>query len=110
MVCNKIAVIGLGYVGLPLAIEFGKKTKVFAFDIDKSRINLLKKNIDTNNETSKDEIIKSKNIVFTNKISDLKKCNVHIVAVPTPVNKLNKPDLRIIKLACKNISKILHFF
>ncbi len=102
-----ISVVGLGYVGLPLAIEFGKKTKVIGYDSDKKRIISLNKGIDLNNELKKKQILKSKYVKFTNNIEDLNESNIHIIAVPTPVNKKNIPDLKKIKFACKNISKVL---
>ncbi len=102
-----ISVVGLGYVGLPLAIEFGKKTKVIGYDSDKKRIISLNKGIDLNNELKKKQILKSKYVKFTNNIEDLNESNIHIIAVPTPVNKKNIPDLKKIKFACKNIAKVL---
>jgi len=103
----KIGVIGLGYVGLPLAIEFGKHFSVSAFDIDKSRINQLKNKFDKNLDISALEISKSKKLVLTNNIINLSECNFIIVTVPTPINKKNQPDLTFLKNACKFVSKIL---
>ena len=90
---SKIAVIGLGYVGLPLAIEFGKKRRVIGFDLNKKRINELKKNRDSNFEISKKEFKLSKNLVFTNKIQEIKNCKIFIATIPTPINYKNQPDL-----------------
>ena len=90
---KKIAIIGLGYVGLPLAIEFGKKFKVIGFDINKDRINQLKKNEDPNLEISKKEFFESINLNFSNAVDDLKSCNIFIVTVPTPIDDHKKPDL-----------------
>ena len=102
-----IGIFGLGYVGLPLAIEFGKKFNVFAYDNNKKRINDLKKNIDKNNDIKKKDFQLSKFIHFTSHLDQLKKCNVFIVAVPTPITKSKKPDLSYIKLACKNVGSLL---
>ncbi len=103
----KIAVIGMGYVGLPLAIEFSKKNiALVGFDIDKKRILDLKNSIDFTNEVDKKELKKSK-IIFSNNLSDIKECNVFIVTVPTPVNKKNKPDLKPLLNATKLVSKNL---
>ena len=100
----KIAVIGLGYVGLPLAIEFGKKYNLVGFDNSKKRIKELIKGIDT---TKENQIKKNKNIIFTNNEKELSDCNVFIITVPTPVNIKNKPDLRSLLNATKTISKYL---
>ena len=88
---NKIAVIGLGYVGLPLALAFSKKNSVIGFDINKNRIKNLIKGIDDTGEVSKSEILISNKIKFSNNIDDLIKSNIYIVTVPTPVDK--KKDL-----------------
>ena len=103
----QISIFGLGYVGLPLAIEFSKKYKVFGFDINKKRINDLKNKIDINNELNTSQIKNLKRIEFTNNIREISSCNVHIVAVPTPINKKNLPNLSNLKFACINIAKIL---
>ena len=96
----KIGVVGMGYVGLPLAIEFGKKVSVLGYDKNLLRINQLKKKIDLNNDLSKKDFINSRHLKFINKILDLKKCNVFIICVPTPINSKNKPDLLLLKKAC----------
>ena len=76
---KKIALIGLGYVGLPLAVEFGKKFDVIGFDISKERVDLLKKNEDPNLEISKKEFLDSVHLNFSNIIDDIKNCNIYIV-------------------------------
>jgi UDP-N-acetyl-D-galactosamine dehydrogenase len=78
-----IAIIGQGYVGLPLAIEFGKKYKTFGYDINFERINDLKKFYDHTKEASSDQIKNSKNLVFTSNLDDIAKSNIYIVTVPT---------------------------
>ena len=99
-----ICVIGLGYVGLPLAVEFSKKYKVSGYDKNKNRINDLKKSIDSNKDIF---FKKNKNISFTTNYSDIKKCNIFIVAVPTPINKSFKPNLIPLLNACKIVGKVL---
>jgi len=103
----KLAMIGLGYVGLPIAIEFGKKRKVIGFDLNKSRINELKKNIDCNLEISKKEFKSSKKLVFTNKIQELKDCEIFIVSIPTQIDNKKKPDLSLLKNCCVMIGSII---
>ena len=103
----KLGVIGLGYVGLPLALKFATKRKVVAHDLSKLRISQLKNNFDSTKEMARKDFIKAKNIKFTSNINDLKNCNCFIVAVPTPVNNKNFPDLNNLVLASKNVAKIL---
>ncbi len=104
---HKIGIIGLGYVGLPLSVEFSKHYKVVGYDISEKRINDLKKNIDQNKEISRLELNKSKKLTFTNNLDLLRNCNVYIITVPTPINNLNKPDLKFIKKATIQISKFI---
>ena len=105
---NKIAIIGLGYIGLPLALSFSKKFSVIGFDVSKKRINQLNHSIDINREFTFSKInSRKKNLIFTNKHSYLKECNFYIVTVPTPVYKNNKPNLNFLKTATKTISKYL---
>ena len=104
----EIAIIGLGYIGLPLAVEFGKKFKVIGFDTDKKRINELNSNFDKTSEVSKKEIIESKRTQFTYNVSTVKSCNYKIIAVPTPIYKNKKPDLRILKKAIHGIKKYIN--
>ena len=104
----KVCVVGLGYVGLPLAIEFEKKIETVGFDLNKSRVTQLEKKYDRNNEIIKKDFIKSKNLSFTDKVSDIKDSNFYIVCVPTPVNKKKIPDLGQLIGACKIISKVIN--
>ena len=104
---KKIAIIGLGYVGLPLAVEFGKKYKTKGFDIDKSRINKLKNFIDETFELNKNQIKESTNLVFSENIDDLRDCNFYILTVPTPIDKYNSPDLKPLHNASKMIGQLL---
>lgn len=103
----KLSVIGLGYVGLPLAVEFGKYMPIIGFDINQNRIKDLKSNIDKTLELTEEEIIESNGLSFTSNIDNLKECNTYIVTVPTPIDKENLPDLSPLKSACHSIGKIL---
>ena len=103
----KIGIIGLGYVGLPLAIEFGKYFEVFAYDIDNTRVNQLNNKIDRNLDISKNQFLKSKKLNISNNIKNLSNCNFIVVTVPTPINKKNQPDLSYLKNACLSVSTIL---
>ena len=101
---KKITIIGLGYVGLPLAIEFGKKFNVTGFDISKTRIYELKKGIDSNDEFASNEILKNK-INFTHLEDDIINSDFYIITVPTPLKKNNKPDLGPLKKASQIVAK-----
>ena len=103
---DHLAIIGMGYVGLPLAIEFSKKKKVIGFDINNNRIKELSLNIDKTNEVSSKQISNSK-ILFTNDLKNLKNCNIFIITVPTPVKSNNIPDLKPLLTATKLISKVI---
>ena len=104
---NLIGIIGMGYVGLPLAIEFGKFYEIVAFDINKKRISELQKGFDRTLELEFNQIKSSKKINFTSNKLDLNKCNYYIITIPTPINKNNKPDLSFIKKATITVSKNL---
>ena len=104
----KIGLVGLGYVGLPLALELGKKFKVKAYDKNKTRILSLKKKIDYNKEHKSNEFI-NKNIEFSYKDNCLKDCNFYIVCVPTPINENNNPDLSLLKKACELVGKYIKY-
>ena len=103
----KLAIIGLGYVGLPLALEFSKKKNVIGFDIDKKRIRELTSGKDKNLEFNKEELRVSKQLHFTDKLEDLKSANCFIITVPTPVDKFKKPDLKSLFMASETIGKII---
>ena len=104
---NKIAIIGLGYVGIPLAVEFGKLTKTIGFDIDKSRINELKSGYDRTLEMSNDDLLSSKKLEYTTNINDIKNCNIYIITVPTPINSKNQPDLTPLIKSSESVGKVL---
>lgn len=101
-----VALIGLGYVGLPIALAFAKKVKVIGFDINDKRVGMMKKGIDPSNELPKSEF-KNSDILFTSKLEDLKKANFYIVAVPTPIDEHNLPDLKPLIAASTTVGKVL---
>jgi UDP-N-acetyl-D-galactosamine dehydrogenase len=101
-----LAVIGLGYVGLPIALEFAKKIKVVGFDINDSRVELMKKNIDPSGELEAKDF-EGCDIEFTSSIEDLKKVTFFIVAVPTPIDDANLPDLKPLLSASSSVGKAL---
>lgn len=103
----KLAIIGLGYVGLPLALEFSKKKNVIGFDIHKKRIKELRSGFDKNLEFNKKELLYSKNLKLSYKKEDLKSANCFIITVPTPIDKSKKPDLKLLFQATKMIGKII---
>ena len=105
MMTNKIAIIGLGYVGLPLSIAFNKKFKVIGYDNNLQRIKQLNKFKDITREVSSNELKKNKTIKFTSKKSELNSCVIFIVTVPTPLNKSKKPDLSNLIEATSLIAK-----
>ena len=107
MITKKIAIIGLGYVGLPLAIEFGKKRDVIGFDINKDRIDLLRNNTDPTLEITKKEFAEAIYLNFTIKVEDLKECNIFIVTVPTPIDKHKRPDLTSLENSSGTIGSVL---
>jgi UDP-N-acetyl-D-galactosamine dehydrogenase len=104
---KNIGVIGLGYVGLPLAIAFAKHNNVVGYDLSTSRIRSLKLGIDTTDEVSKSTIKKTKNILFTRNINELSDCNFYIIAVPTPIDNYNKPNLNPLLSASRLVSKVI---
>lgn len=89
----KVAIIGLGYVGLPLAVEFGKQKKTVGFDINQARINELTEGYDSTLECSDNELAEAIHLSYTASLQDLKECNVYIVTVPTPIDEHKQPDL-----------------
>ncbi len=103
---QKLAVIGLGYVGLPLALEFAKKISVIGFDINQQRVDLMKQAIDPSNELDK-EAFSGCDIVFTTSLDVLREATFFVVAVPTPVDEHNVPDLTPVKKASQTIGKVV---
>jgi len=102
-----IAIIGQGYVGLPLAIAFGKKYPTIGFDINLSRIDELKNGVDHTNEASSEQLATASKLMFSSNINDVKKCNIYIVTVPTPIDEFKTPDLNPLKAASKMLGEIL---
>lgn len=102
-----IAVIGLGYVGLPLAVEFAKTRKVIGFDINASRIVELQAGKDSTLEVSSDELMAAEHAVYTSDLALLKQCQVFIVTVPTPVDTANRPDMTPLVKASETVGKVL---
>ena len=103
----KIAIIGLGYVGLPLAVEFGKKVPVVGFDIHQKRIDELKSGQDHTLEVSPQELAQSEHLTYTANLEDLKQCNFFIVTVPTPIDEFKQPDLTPLIKASQSIGQVL---
>jgi UDP-N-acetyl-D-galactosamine dehydrogenase len=114
---NKIAIIGLGYVGLPLAVAFAKKYRVTGFDINQKRIDELNKGIDNTLEIGEEELksvlpkynksLTDNCLLITNKLEDIKEANIYIVTVPTPIDKHKNPDLTPLKRASETVGKVL---
>jgi len=107
MSSTKIAIIGLGYVGLPLAVEFGKKYDTVGFDINQKRIDELKKGIDRTLETLTEDLKAAKRLLYTTNLEDMRPCNVHIVTVPTPIDGFKRPDLSLVERATETVGKVL---
>ena len=107
MKIKKIAVVGLGYVGLPVAIEFGKKREVIGFDINKDRINLLKKAEDPTLAVDKKDFKEAIYLNFTNNADDIKDCNIFIITVPTPVDENKKPNLYSLEKSSETVGSLL---
>lgn len=104
---HTIAVIGLGYVGLPLAVEFSKHRKVVGFDTNVSRVSQLLDRIDRTLEVSEKQLADSSNLILSCKIDDLKDCNIYIITVPTPIDQFNKPDLTYLISASTMVGRLL---
>jgi UDP-N-acetyl-D-galactosamine dehydrogenase len=104
---SKIGIIGLGYVGLPLAVEFGKKFEVVGFDINQTRIDELKSGKDSTLEVEPSQLVNSKGLQFSSSIKDLHNCNVYIVTVPTPIDEANAPDLTPLEKSSSMLSTII---
>jgi UDP-N-acetyl-D-galactosamine dehydrogenase len=107
LVNAKIAVIGQGYVGLPLAAEFGKHYTTLGFDINSTRIDQLSKGIDLTQEMSAEQLINSKHLKFSTNTADLAQANVYVITVPTPIDSLKKPDLSYLKSATNTVSQVI---
>src|SRR5262245_33104639 len=102
-----VAVIGLGYVGLPLAVEFGKKRPTYGFDICQARIEELRAGRDATKEVDPADLAVAKHLRFSSEPADIKDCGFFIVAVPTPVDLANRPDLRTLYDASRIVGKVM---
>lgn len=103
----KVGIIGLGYVGLPLAVEFGKQRRTIGFDINQSRIDELSTGHDSTLECSDTELAEAKELVYTTSLEALKECNVFIVTVPTPIDEHKQPDLTPLIKASETLGKVI---
>tara|TARA_Y100001970_G_scaffold124830_1_gene154513 strand:- start:238 stop:1494 length:1257 start_codon:yes stop_codon:yes gene_type:complete len=104
---HKIGIIGLGYVGLPLAVEFGKKYSTYAYDINNKRVKELLNGLDSTGEITKRNLQSSIKLTLTSNLEHLSKCNIYIISVPTPINKKNEPDLSILLSATKDVASLI---
>ena len=102
-----IAVIGLGYVGLPLAVEFGKRRRVIGFDINAKRIEELRNGKDRTHEVEREELTSAGKLTFTSQLEDISSASIYIVTVPTPIDEFKKPDLEPLRSASKTVGKVL---
>ncbi|MGL5265464.1 MAG: Vi polysaccharide biosynthesis UDP-N-acetylglucosamine C-6 dehydrogenase TviB, partial [Plesiomonas shigelloides] len=103
----KVGIVGLGYVGLPLAVEFGKQRLTIGFDINSSRINELRCGHDSTLECSDNELSEATQLIYTDSLSKLAECNVFIVTVPTPIDEHKQPDLTPLIKASESLGKII---
>jgi UDP-N-acetyl-D-galactosamine dehydrogenase len=103
----RIAIIGLGYVGLPLAVEFGKRYDTVGFDISEKRIEELRRGRDRTLETDAEDLKTAKRLTFTTSLDDIRTCDFYIVTVPTPIDKFNRPDLSLVEKATETVAKVL---
>ncbi|MBP5232286.1 MAG: nucleotide sugar dehydrogenase [Planctomycetes bacterium] len=103
----KVALIGLGYVGLPLAVEFGKKFDTVGFDVKKSRLEMLRKGVDATLETSPEDLRAAKKLRYTDDLEDLRDRDFFVVSVPTPVDRHNRPDLTPLHKASETVGKAM---
>ena len=104
---KKIAIIGLGYVGLPLAVEFGKTRKVIGFDLNRIRVAELNSGVDVTKECSADQLQAAQMLRYSSSIDDIRDAQIYIVTVPTPIDKVNRPDLSPLKTASKTVGSVL---
>jgi UDP-N-acetyl-D-galactosamine dehydrogenase len=103
----RIAIIGLGYVGLPLAVEFGKQLPTVGFDVNRERIEALQRGIDATLETTAAELTASTQLRITDDRTQIAGCNVYIVTVPTPVDDNKQPDLTPLRKASETVGAVL---
>ena len=104
---TKIAIVGLGYVGLPLAIEFGKNLTTIGFDINQSRVDELKAGTDSTLEVTSEEMLEATKINYTSTLKDIENCNIYIITVPTPIDEYNRPDLTPLEKSSAGVGTVL---
>lgn len=104
---TRVAIIGLGYVGLPLAVEFGKKYSTLGFDINTTRLGELQQGHDSTLEVEDEELAAATQLSYSSTLDDLKTCNIFIVTVPTPINEHKQPDMTPLLKASETIGKVL---
>ena len=104
---KKIAVVGLGYVGLPLAVEFGKTRQVVGFDINETRVEQLKSGQDVTRECDGEELKEAVSLEYSSSLNDIRDAQIYIVTVPTPIDSVNRPDLRPLEAASKTVGNVL---
>ena len=103
----KIAIIGLGYVGLPLAVEFGKIRSVIGYDVNQKRVGELNEGIDKTLEVTSEELSLSSKLTFSSHLSDIADCGIYIVTVPTPIDIANRPELSPLRKASESLATVL---
>src|SRR5262249_17203022 len=103
----RVAVVGLGYVGLPLAVEFGRHFRTRGFDINAARVGELERGHDATLEVSKEELEASQGLSFTTRVDDIRDCNVYIVTVPTPIDAYKRPEMSALRAASKSIGSVI---
>ena len=103
----RVGVIGLGYVGLPLAVEFGKRFNTIGFDVKQDRVDELRRGQDSTLETTPEELAAATRLACTTRLADLKECRVFIVTVPTPIDEYKRPDLTPLVKASESVGQVL---
>lgn len=103
----KLGVVGLGYVGLPLAVEFGKHYETIGFDINSARVSELRAGHDHTLEVEDEELTQAIRLSYTDNLNDIASCNAYVVTVPTPVDKYNRPDLTPLIKASESLGKVI---
>ena len=103
---NRLAIVGLGYVGLPIALEFARKMSVIGFDINEKRVQMMQNGVDPSKELASEDF-KQTDITFTSDPEDLQKASFYIIAVPTPIDEYKQPDLRPLISASTTVGKVL---
>jgi len=104
---HRIGIIGLGYVGLPLAVEFGKKYTTRGFDINEKRIAELRTGFDRTLEVTREELVQAGQLIYTTSMEDLRDCTIYIVTVPTPIDTYNRPDITLLLKASETVGKVI---